>query len=252
MAKRCAVFLKGEAMLLEDRISVLKGIGKVTEHRLNEAGIVTVRDALFHFPAEYRDMRAPVSAEDVYDGDFAFIKVSVDKVRWGYRRGVMKNLFNVYAHDGKIAVRMSYFNQGYMFDKFCVGQQVRIYGRAARQANTLLFTNPVFISEENEGEILPVYKLPKGVKQKTWRAAVSCALKQCIIPDELTQDVRERFSLDELSALFKGVHFPKSAMPHKPLREAALRDMMYFELSLGYLRARGAKPLAAPEGTLYD
>ena len=228
-------------MLLSDPISLLKGIGKVSQGRLNESGIYTVGDLLSHYPCEYRDMRRPTPIGELASGEYACVAAKVIKISKVYWRGAHKSVFRIKLKDSTGELSLCYFNQGYLYDRFNNGDEVYIYGRAMDGKSGLEMTNPQLIGEKDRGMVIPVYRLPAGIKQKTFREAAVSALEGAYIEDEIPREIRERYGILEKRDMLKGLHMPvDSEIKDICAAHASLREMMDYELSLRTLRGRKA------------
>lgn len=231
-------------MLLGDSISLIKGIGRVSEGKLNEIGIFTVGDMLLHFPYEYRDMSFAVNIADIAEGELTLIKAKIERVSALYWRGVNRNVFRLCVDDGSAKLSVSFFNQSYLHERFNKGDIIRLYGRAKKESKGLIMVNPKLIGDEEAGVILPVYKLPLGIKQKIFRQAVSTALSNTDILDDIPIDVLEKYGILSYRDLLTSLHMPKNiADKNIALEQASIREMMSYELSLRMLRNKEALPL---------
>lgn len=240
-------------MQLTDSVSKLKGIGEVTQSKLADMGITTVGDLLEHYPCEYRDMRkiTPVSA--LIEKTDAVIEVTVKRKSWAYRQGRSRSLFYVRANDYTGNISFAYFNQSYMFEQFVSGRSVRIYGRAERQNGGLCMINPKIVTEADEGRLVPVYRLSGGLRQRVIRGAVEQALSQTEIIDDLPTDFERASGILPMKKMMEYLHVPvDTGQKDVGARQAAIREMMRYELSLRSLRAKIARPLAFSEEILAE
>lgn len=240
-------------MQLTDSVSKLKGIGEVTQSKLADMGIATVGDLLEHYPCEYRDMRKITPLSALIEKTDAVIEVTVKRKSWAYRQGRSRSLFYVRASDDTGNISFAYFNQSYMFEQFVSGQSVRIYGRTERQSGGLCMINPKIVTEADEGRLVPVYRLSGGLRQRVIRGAVEQALSQSQITDDLPTEFERAFGILPVKKMMEYLHIPvDTEQKDAGARQAAIREMMRYELSLRSLRAKIARPLAFSEEILTE
>ena len=58
---------------LSTRLERLPGVGTARAEKLAKLGLVTVRDALMHFPRDYRDFTGSHSLADLLEGEHASV-----------------------------------------------------------------------------------------------------------------------------------------------------------------------------------
>ena len=58
---------------LSTRLERLPGVGTARAEKLAKLGLVTVRDALMHFPRDYRDFTGAHSLADLREGEHASV-----------------------------------------------------------------------------------------------------------------------------------------------------------------------------------
>ncbi|MFM8579439.1 MAG: DNA helicase RecG, partial [Planctomycetaceae bacterium] len=91
----------------------LPGVGTARAERLAKLGLVTVRDAVLHFPRDYRDFSGTHAVADLVEGQHASIAGRVDAVASrGLTSGRQMLSVRVAASDG--AVRAIWFNMPFM------------------------------------------------------------------------------------------------------------------------------------------
>ncbi|MCX7661221.1 MAG: OB-fold nucleic acid binding domain-containing protein, partial [Candidatus Omnitrophica bacterium] len=164
--------------LSELPIQYLKGIGPKKAKLFHKLGIYTIEDLFYFLPRRYEDRRSFVSVSKLRPDEFATIKVEV--LARG-KRTAFKNkrveILEVVVADQTGKIFCVWFNQGYLFDYFKVGQRLILYGKPQAYQSRLQLVNPEFelIEEEKESSMLnigrntPIYNLCEGITQRSFR-----------------------------------------------------------------------------------
>ena len=119
----------------------LPGVGTARAGKLAKLGLVTVRDAVLHFPREYRDFSGAHAVADLREGEHASIAGEVADV--GSRSlasGRQMLVVRIAAADG--AVRAVWFNMPFMARRFAKGMRVAVAGQPRRKAGGWEFAHP--------------------------------------------------------------------------------------------------------------
>jgi ATP-dependent DNA helicase RecG len=184
---------------LHEPVRYLKGVGPRLAEKLLTKGIATIEDLLFSLPYRYEDRRELKPISKIRAGEKAVVSgkiVACGKTGRRWRPG-----FQAVIDDGSGALALNWFRMpgGYLEDKLKKGRVV-IASQTVRKYGPLLeMDHPELeIFEESEqpdslsfGRIVPIYSLPEGFSQKSFRALVFQALEKArnqfaeIIPPEI-------------------------------------------------------------------
>ncbi|MFM9133942.1 MAG: DNA helicase RecG, partial [bacterium] len=158
----------------------LPGVGTARAQRLARLGLVTVRDALMHFPRDYRDFSGAHAVAGLAEGEHA--SIAGDVIDAGTRTLVSgRQMLSVVVAVGGDRIRAVWFNMPFMARRFAVGMRVAIAGTPRRRAGIWEFAHPevrwlAADEDPHTSEWLAIYPLAEGVQQSHVRLAVRAAL----------------------------------------------------------------------------
>ena len=185
---------------LDSPLQYLKGVGPQRARQLERLGLVTVRDALNHFPRDYQDRREFVPFHKLPLGATGVVQGTVFGVappRHG-SRGPLQVTFR----DQTGYFTALWFGRGYLAQQFKRDQRVVLYGKKAlAKDRRIVLDNPEFepvgddeLASIHMGRVVPVYPLTEGLFQKSMRQ-----LQHGIVeahaehaPDILPEELRRR------------------------------------------------------------
>jgi len=165
--------------ILDNSVTVLRGVGEKLKLKLSEIGIHSLEDLLFHFPLRYQDRTritpiggAPDQRDVVVEG-----AVIAAAVTMGRRRTL---LVKVEDATGVLTIRFFHFRQSQVA-QFRQGLPIQLYGTARRIAGQLEMIHPEYrlgaAATLVEDALTPVYPTVSGLGQRTWRNLCQQALK---------------------------------------------------------------------------
>jgi ATP-dependent DNA helicase RecG len=238
---------------LATRLERLPGVGSARARRLERLGLVTVADALMHFPRDYRDFSGAHAVGDLVEGEHASLVGTVaDAGTRTTARGGQMLVVRLACADG--TVRAVWFNMPFMARRFAVGQAVVIAGQPRRSGGKWEFAHPevrwLGAGERHDAsEWLAVYPLAEGVQQWHVRAAVQAALEHGadLPPEALPAGILAAKGLLPIAEALREIHCPSA----RPMIDAARRRFVYQELFMLQLalrmhRAQQQRRRAAP------
>jgi len=116
---------------LATRLERLTGVGTARAERLAKLGLFTVRDALMHFPRDYKDFSGAHAVADFAEGEHASVAGTVADVssRTTFAGRSMLTV-SIDAAEGR--VRGVWFNMPFMARRFEPGMQVVLAGQPRR------------------------------------------------------------------------------------------------------------------------
>jgi ATP-dependent DNA helicase RecG len=109
----------------------LPGVGTVRAQRLEPLELETVRDAMVHFPREYKDFSGAHAFADLVEGEHASVTGTVADVR---QRTTAhgRSMLTVLVEGQGGSVRGVWFNMPFMAKKFAAGMKVVFAGAPKR------------------------------------------------------------------------------------------------------------------------
>lgn len=220
-------------------ISCLKGIGPKRADSFAARGIRTVEDLFYYFPRRYEDRTNFLSIADLSPGQFQTIKAVV--LASGERRSFRRKGFSItkaIVQDGSGRLECVWFNQPYIKEYLRPQTEVIFYGKPDIYSGKLQMPNPEFeiVSGDrdenslNTGRIVPVYTVPKGIGQRSFRKLVKTALDEYLgrLEDFMPGSVSIPNGLAGLEESVSGIHFPRS----EASRQSAYNRLTFDEFFL--------------------
>jgi ATP-dependent DNA helicase RecG len=218
----------------------LPGVGTARAEKIARLGLVTVRDAVMHFPREYRDFSGAHAVADLRAGEHASVAGEVvDVAARTLFSGRHMLTVRVAATDG--TVRAVWFGMPFMAKRFAKGIRVVVAGQPRHKAGGWEFAHPDVrwlgeTEEAHASEWLAVYPLAEGVQQAQVRMAVQAALGHAagIVPEALPADMLAAKGLLPIEQALREIHAPSAA----GMIDAARRRFVYQELFMLQLALR--------------
>ncbi len=217
----------------------LPGVGTIRAERLAALELVTVKDALLHFPREYKDFSGAHAFADLREGEHASVAGTVADIAQRTTFGGRQMLSVLVRGEGG-SLRAIWFNMPFMARRFSMGQRVVVAGAPKRAGLAWEMTHPevrfLAAGEEARTEYLPIYPLSESVRQSDVRLAVQAALSHVgeKIDEAFPPEWLEGKSLMPIAESLREVHFPTSLEK----MAGARRRLVYEELLLLQLGLR--------------
>jgi ATP-dependent DNA helicase RecG len=244
---------------LDTPLQYLKGVGPHRARQLERLGLLTVRDALNHFPRDYQDRRTFAPFHKVALGEAAVMHGTVFGVappRHGSRAPI-----HVTFRDQTGYFTALWFGRPYLARQFKRDQRVVLYGKKILgKDRRVVLDNPEFeLVEADElasihmGRVVPIYPLTEGVFQRQLRVllhdVVTAHAEEA--PDILPEALRRRRNLLPAVQAYRTVHFPERLEDVDAARRRfAFEDFLVLQVGLALRRRRQAqergRPLAPP------
>jgi ATP-dependent DNA helicase RecG len=230
---------------LKTPLERLPGVGTARAEKLVRLGLVTARDALLHFPRDYRDFSGAHRVADLRAGEHASLAGEVVDVGSRTTAAGRMLLTVPLVCDGGGRVRAVWFNMPFMAKRFANGMRVVIAGQPRFAAGGWEFAHPEvrWLAAGEEGpehvhacEWLAVYPLAEGVQQSHVRLAVQAALTHAADawPEAFPEKMLREKALLPIAAAIREIHRPSS--PEK--MAASRRRFVYQELFMLQLALR--------------
>lgn len=225
---------------LRARLERLPGVGSRRAERLAKLGLLEVRQAIVHFPRDYKDFSGRHSVDTMAVGEHAAVAGEVVDI--GSRTTITgRAMVTVLLSTPAGPLRGIWFGMPFMAKQFRVGSRVVLAGVGKQSAGGWEMAHPEvrYLDADEESESSPwlaVYPLAEGVRQSDVRIGVRAALR------EVEGHLQETFRPEELEArsllpifeAFRAVHLPAS----REEIEAGKRRFIYQELYMLQLALR--------------
>ncbi|MEC9292779.1 MAG: ATP-dependent DNA helicase RecG [Chloroflexota bacterium] len=228
---------------LDTPLSNLIFIHKATRSKLTRLGTRNLRDLLRLFPNRHVDYSKVTKIQDAIHGEITtvvgrVIRSEVAKI--GPAPGAAKITVN----DGTELLEATFFRQAYLTHKIKPGSLITLSGEIGSFNNRLQMQNPEHeqLYDENShdyqkndsqlthaGILLPVYPSTDGLAQRSLRSATrkSLDIGLPILDEFLTQDIKKRNSLMDLSDAYESIHYPKSTEDQVQARKRLAFDELF-------------------------
>ena len=228
---------------LDAKLTVLQGVGPRNAESLARLGLYTLGDMLYYFPRRYDDYSQLKPIRDLFYGEQVTVIGTIQTVHSRPIRGGKASIVEVIISDTTGGLRLSYFNQPWLANRFKKGDAISVSGKIDQYLGRLVMNSPDWEPVEAENlstnRIVPVYSLTERIAQKWLRNQ----MRQVVtfwapaVVDALPEDVRNSAGLMPLSEALLQVHFPDSQEKLNAARARLAFDEIFY-LQTGVLRQR--------------
>ena len=228
---------------LNAALTVLQGVGPRNATTLEKLGLFTLRDMLYNFPRRYDDYSELKPIKSLWYGEQVTVIGSVQSVTGRPIRSGKSHITEVVIGDGTGALRLSWFNQPWLTNRFKKGMSISVSGKVDQYLGRLVMSSPDWEMIETENlhtnRIVPIYALTAKITQKWLRKQMKQVISYWApkITDHLPESVRLAAKLPRLDTALENVHFPKTQAHLKLARERLAFDEIFF-LQMGVLRQK--------------
>ena len=199
---------------LQDPVRSLKGIGEKKAQAFAKLGVFSLYDLLSFYPRRYEDRSTIKPIALTCSGESVCIRALIanDPQLVRIRKGMELLKFSAVDETGMI--RITYFNQNWMKNRFRRGEEYIFYGKIEAEGAARSMVNPVAekadIQERFTGRIIPVYKSGGSLTQKEICQCMNTALTACSvsIEDPIPLYIREKLCLTDIQTACRAIHFP--------------------------------------------
>nr|WP_255612631.1 ATP-dependent DNA helicase RecG [Alcanivorax sp. 1008] len=245
--------------MAETPVTRLKGAGPKVAERLQNLGIQSVEDLLFHLPFRYEDRTCVVPIGSLRPEQSAVIEgeVLLADIIFGKRRSL---LCKVSDGTGTLSLRFYHFSAAQK-NNLERGARIRVYGEARVGASGLEFYHPEYQVARSslpplEKALTPVYPTTDGVSQLLLRKLMIEALQILSRQpprDLLPESVMQQQGLPSLQQALHKLHAPLPDDPvdmllageHPSVRRLVIEEMIAHQLGMLGRRA-GQRAHQAP------
>jgi ATP-dependent DNA helicase RecG len=158
---------------LDAKLTVLQGVGPRSAESLARLGLTTLGDMLYYFPRRYDDYSQLKPIKDLFYGEQITVIGTIQSVHSRPIRGGKASIVEVIISDGTGGLRLSYFNQPWLANRFKKGDAISVSGRIDQYLGRLVMNSPDWEPVEAENlhtnRIVPVYSLTERITQKWLR-----------------------------------------------------------------------------------
>ncbi len=215
----------------------IKGIGPKRIELLKELGIESLSDLVTYYPSSYLDYSACTPADQLEDGTFASVQVTLTSgPSWYSRKGLTTISVSGRDPEGKRVI-LRFYNQPYRSRGLEAGQTYVASGRVhLGEKGAPVLMNPALAGELRG--IVPVYAVLKGLTQSNIRDGIRAALEAAPIDETLPGSLRKKHGLPGRKEALWELHFPTDSQRLEAARRRrAYEDALYYFLASQELKA---------------
>ncbi len=204
-----------------DSVQFIKGIGPRRAGIFQKAGITSIEDAFYYLPYRYEDRSSLQTISSLREGTLSTVRGSVAVTELIRTRRKKFQIFELTLTDGTGLVKAKWFNQPFLKKVFKKGQLLFLSGIVKTKRYHGVgyeMENPEYEiiddgkdSQLHTSRIVPVYRTPAGIGQKTMRTimynVVTCSAKK--VSEFLPEYILDRNNLIHYREALLNVHFPE-------------------------------------------
>lgn len=216
-------------------LQYIKGIGEARSKCFAKLGLLCAGDLLTFYPRTYEYRGETKKVADALDGEVCSLVLTVDSpVKTG---GGKVQYIKFTAGDDTGTVNITFFNQKWLLKVFSQGRAFRFYGKV-----TYGFYGKEMVSPEVEPilhgkklqSVYPVYRLTKGLSQKTVQNAVTNVISLADTETDIFPDaIRKKYALLTIGEAMRKIHFPDSRNDVAAAkRTLAFNELVVFQTAL--------------------
>ena len=228
---------------LDAKLTVLQGVGPSNAQSLAKLGMQTLGDMLYYYPRRYDDYSQLKPIKELFYGEQVTVIGTIQTVHTRPIRGGKASIVEVIISDGTGSLRLSFFNQPWLANRFKPGEAISVSGKIDQYLGRLVMNSPDWDSVEidslNTNRIVPVYSLTERVTQKWLRKLMKQVIEYWApnVVDALPESIRSSARLMTLGEALLQVHFPDTQEKLKAARERLGFDEIFY-LQMGVLRQK--------------
>ncbi len=216
-------------------------LGRAHLTRLEKLGVVTIADALRHYPYRHHDFSKTVPISQLRIGHEQTIRGTIDRaraIRMG-RGGRMQATEATISDASGARIRVVWFNQPYLAKQLPPGTEIAVAGGVRAYRGRPTFDNPAYerITDDlrHTGRLVPVYHLTQGLPQRALREAIADLLERFAdrMREPLPAELRERRRLPGIVEATRQIHYPDDQAQLAQARQRlAFDELLAVQLSV--------------------
>ena len=222
---------------LNKDVKYVKTVGPSRVKLLNKLKIYTLKDLIEYYPRDYEDRSKPKNLYECTDGEEVLIEAMPTGRISEMHKGRM-TISRLIVKDQTGTCYITWFNQGYLRDKFQPGRMYRFFGKISNKNGRLEMNSPVYDEidqSKNTGKIIPIYPLTYELKQTTLRRIIENGLLEVKgqMPETLPEYILKENNLWDINNTIERIHFPVEFSDFNKARERLVfEELLTTQLAL--------------------
>ena len=222
---------------LNKDVKYVKTVGPNRVKLLNKLNIYTLKDLIEYYPRDYEDRSKPKNLYECVDGEEVLIEAMPTGRMSEMHKGRM-TISKLIVKDQTGTCYITWFNQGYLRDKFQPGRMYRFFGKISIRGSRYEMNSPVYDEidqSKNTGKIIPIYPLTFELKQNTLRRIIENGLLEIKgqLPETLPEYVLKDNNLWDINNTIERIHFPVEFSDFNKARERLVfEELLTMQLAL--------------------
>lgn len=222
---------------LNKDVKYVKTVGPNRVKLLNKLNIYTLKDLIEYYPRDYEDRSKPKNLYECIDGEEVLIEAMATGRINEMHKGRM-TISRLIVKDQIGTCYITWFNQGYLRDKFQPGRMYRFFGKISNKNGRLEMNSPVYDEidqSKNTGKIIPIYPLTFELKQNTLRRIIENGLLEVKgqLPETLPEYILKENNLWDINNTIERIHFPIEFSDFNKARERLVfEELLTMQLAL--------------------
>lgn len=222
---------------LNKDVKYVKTVGPSRVKLLNKLKIYTLKDLIEYYPRDYEDRSKPKNLYECVDGEEVLIEAMPTGRISEMHKGRM-TISRLIVKDQTGTCYITWFNQGYLRDKFQPGRMYRFFGKISNKNGRLEMNSPVYDEidqSKNTGKIIPIYPLTFELKQNTLRRIIENGLLEVKgqLPETLPEYILKENNLWDINNTIERIHFPIEFSDFNKARERLVfEELLTMQLAL--------------------
>jgi ATP-dependent DNA helicase RecG len=240
-------------MLVEQKLTSLKGVGDKLVAKLNKLSIFCVQDLLFHLPLRYQDKTKLTPINNLFANQEALVEGEIISQHLTQSRNPSLVVKLVGSDGASLSCRFFHFHHS-QAQQFKRGMWLRAYGEVSLRANGLEIVHPSYqIFNANTPPLLaqtlaPVYPITEGLGQATLLKLIKqtlALLKQYPLAEALDNNLLQELNLPLINDALLTLHEPQPSddllaikqFIHRGQQRLIFEELLTSQLSLQIRRA---------------
>lgn len=193
---------------------------KMYASRLENLGITTFADFLFHLPSRYEDFSTVSKIGEIHSGETVTVQGQVIDIKNQYLRGGrIKTIQKAIVVDDTGTLELTWFNQPFLVKNIPINSTISASGRVDVSPRKKYIKAPTFeilyegqTKSVHTGRLIPVYPETKGVSSKWLRRQIHNIIEQYTdqLVEYLPETILKRQHFMQLQEAIREVHFPQN------------------------------------------